>query len=87
MFIKRDFRCYSVFYKIFMFIIAIINCNGGLSYSFVISEISNLIDILKWKKVALVPIFMIHKRIGQTTITIDSRYYEHENIVKHSVAL
>ena len=30
---------------------------------------------------------MIHKQIRQTAITIDSRYYEHENIVKHTVAL
>ena len=31
-------------------------------------------------------IFLIHKRIGQTAITIYRRYYEHGNIVKHTVA-
>ena len=37
------------------------------------------------KKVALVLIFLIDKRIGQTAITIDHQYYEHVNTVKRTV--
>ena len=37
------------------------------------------------KKVAVALIFLINKRIGQTAITIDGRFYEHKNIIKHTV--